>query len=195
VIALALALAVATPSRIVKSTAVNLDGDSYLERVQTVEVVRPNPYGGIAPLRRRYVRIVDASVSARVSPVVDYVTARVVSRLAPPFRRGVWYEGGTGNGGAAPRAFGLVAWTGRRPHVLWRYASGSSSLGRRFDGAAAGLFQDSAHGRAGPEIKLKEGVSRPGDPKCCPYAQRISLYRLDAAGTTYRLYSRRIVRR
>ncbi|HEX6702837.1 MAG TPA: hypothetical protein VF101_19070 [Gaiellaceae bacterium] len=194
-IALALALVVATPGRVVESFAVNVDADPQLERLQTVEVVHPNPYGGTKPLRRRYVRIVDGTHTARISPVMDYVRAHVVTHLEPPFGRGVWYDGGTGNGGAAPRALGLVAWTGRRPHVLWWYASGSSSLGRRHDGAAAGFFQDAAHGGPGPEIKLKEGVSRPGDPKCCPYAHRISLYRLDAPGTAYRLYARRIVRR
>jgi hypothetical protein len=185
--------------RVVTSIPVNLDRDAHRELVQTVEVTRPNPYGGTEPLHRRFVRVVDVSggrtVATRVSPVLDYVTATVAGSLAPPFRRGIWYDGSTGNGGAAPRAFGLVTWTGGRAHALWRYASASSSLGKRYDGAGAGLFQDSTRGGPGPEIKLEEGVHRAGDPACCPYAEQISLYRLNASGTAYRLYSRRIVRR
>jgi hypothetical protein len=193
-----LALALASP-RIVSSTAVNLDGDADRERVQVVEVVQPNPYGGTQPLHRRFVRIVDESsghpFEQRISPVLDFVQARVVANLAPPRRRGVWYEGATGNGGAAPRAFGLVTWTAGRAHVLWRYASASSSLGKRYDGASAELFEDARSGGLGPEIRLREGIQHAGDPSCCPYASQFSLYRLNPSGTAYRLYSRRIVRR
>ena len=192
------ALAASGP-RIVSSIAADLDSDAHRELVQTVEVIRPNPYGGAQPLHRRFVRVVDESggrsFEQRVSPVLDFVQVRVVSRLPPPLRRGIWYDGSTGNGGAAPRAFGLVTWTGRGARALWRYASSSSSLGKRYDGASAELFDDPARGGPGPEIKLAEGIHRAGDPACCPYALQISLYRLNAAGPAYQLYSRRIVRR
>ena len=189
----------ATSPRIVSSIAVNLDGDAHRELVQTVEVLRPNPYGGTQPLHRRFVRVVDESggrsFEQRISPVVDFVQARIVTNLAPPVRRGIWYDGSTGNGGAAPRAFGLVTWTGGVAHTLWRYASASSSLGKRYDGASAELFEDATSGGPGPEIRLREGIHRGGDPSCCPYASQFSLYRLNPADTEYRLYSRRIVRR
>jgi hypothetical protein len=194
---LGLVLAASGP-RIVSSTAANLDGDAHRELVQTVEVLRPNPYGGTEPLHRRFVRVVDESggrsFSRRISPVVDFVDTRVVA-LARPIRRGVWYEGFVGNGGAAPRAFGLVTWSGGGAHALWQYESASSTLGKRYDGAAAALFGDPVSGGPGPEIRLREGIHRAGDPSCCPASTLVSLYRLNPTGTAYRLYSRRIIRR
>ena len=54
------ALAASGP-RIVSSIAADLDSDAHRELVQTVEVIRPNPYGGAQPLHRRFVRVVDES--------------------------------------------------------------------------------------------------------------------------------------
>ncbi|MGZ4380243.1 MAG: hypothetical protein ACXVZ3_02300 [Gaiellaceae bacterium] len=171
--------------------AANLDTDPAIEHVEVLDVLRPNPYGGTQPLHVEFAQILDSqggrSFAQTITPVVDYLRVRVV---LGPTGRAVWYSGSVGNGGAAPAFFGLVAWTGGGARYLWRYASPTSSVGRRYDGAGATLFNDPAAGGPGPEIKLEEGIHRAGDPMCCPAATQTSKYRFSTTQGVYVLYSR-----
>lgn len=201
VLGLVLPAAASNGPRIVRSLAANLDEDRHVERIQVLDYLRPNPYGGSEPLHAEFARILDESggrpFGQRISPVMDYVRVAVVQTgirdvAESTFLRAVWYAGSTGNSGAAPSAFGLVGWTGGGANFLWSYRSSSSSLGRRYDGAGARLFEDPIRGGPGPEIRLEEGIHHPGDPYCCPRTVQVSLYRFgpNANARRYVLYAR-----
>jgi hypothetical protein len=187
--------------RVVQSVSANLDGDAHVERVQVLDSVRPNPYGGTAPLHVEFVRVLDVSdgrpFEQRISPTADYFRVSVVptgveDSTGLSYRRVIWYSGSTGNGGAAPVFFGLVGWTGGGAKVLWRYEPRLSTLGGRYDGAGARLFEDATRGGPGPEIRLEEGIHHAGDPECCPRTTQVSLFRFAPQAGRYILYSRSI---
>ena len=186
----------AVPSKVVQVLKANLDADAQVEAVQVVDNLRPNTLGGTEPLHVEYARIVD-SVGGRhrvqqISPKTERMFVRAVRDYVTDARPDVWYEGGTGNGGAAPSDFGLVDWNGHGARVLWRYDSGRSNLGHRYGGASAALFNDPSVDSPGREIKLQEGVLSPNDAACCPSHIQISLFKFN--GTHYVLYSRKTVK-
>jgi hypothetical protein len=174
--------------KVVQALRANLDTDASPELIQVVDNRVPNPYGGTAPIHVEYARIVDSGQVQQISPKAERMFVRVVRDYVTDARPDVWYEASTGNGGAAPTVFGLVDWTGRSAHVLWRYDSRHSNLGHRYGGASATLFNDPAANAPGREIKLREGVLSPSDAACCPSRMQVSRYKFNR--TRYVLYAR-----
>lgn len=171
--------------RVVQQLAANLDSDPAPEHIRVLDELRPNPFGGTQPLHVQLAEIDDQQggrpFSQTITPEADYLRVRLT---ATAVGHSVWYSGSLGNGGAAPRFFGLVSWTGGGARYLWRYSSPSPNLGSRHDGADAELFNDPTSGGPGPEIKLAEGIHRNGDPLCCPASFQTSKYRFDKSRGT-----------
>ena len=125
------ALAASGP-RIVSSIAADLDSDAHRELVQTVEVIRPNPYGGAQPLHRRFVRVVDESggrsFEQRVSPVLEarhHLPSAVV--LVDRAFLGHVVLFGPGRAFGAPRPLSVSYWRNGKLKAL-RSALASSSV-------------------------------------------------------------------
>jgi hypothetical protein len=178
--------------RAVTNIRENLDTDARLEQLQVLDYTRPNPYGGTLPIHVEYGRVIDhvgaSAIKAQITPRVEHLGVRAVRDGAEDQTPDIWYWGSIGNAGAVPRYYGLVDWTGRKARILWKYNTQLSSVRRRYAGAHASLFQDPDAETPGYEIKLREGVLRPGEPSCCPSRERVSLYRFEEA--RYVLYKR-----
>jgi hypothetical protein len=184
--------AASVSARVARVIRSDLDLDGRAEQVEVIAGSRANPFGGTVRIPVQYVRVVDRIggklVKRRLSPRVERASAKVRDFNADG-RPDVWFDGSSGNGGAAPQWFGLYDWGGRHRHVLWSYSWNRSAVGNRWAGASVHREQRSA-ANPGLELVLREGVLSPGDANCCPSRILVSVYAYSTTQRRYRLFDR-----